>query len=82
MGVPAGARKPGERVFPAGCPCGLPPPRGPHSKLPQPEPAPAPSVKLTEDDERHHEGDEEEDTSDERQPLLGLLPGELGQADA
>lgn len=43
--------------------------------------SPAPSVKLTENDERHHQDDEEEDTPNEWQPLLTLLPGELGQAD-
>lgn len=36
---------------------------------------------VEENDERHHEGDEEENTSNERQPLLSLLPGELGQAE-
>lgn len=53
---------------------------GPHPTRRDQSLAPAPSGKLTENDERHHEGDEEEDTSDERQ-LLALLPGELGQAE-
>lgn len=80
-GTSPGGTVAGECAFPTQDPPRRTPIRGPHSSLPWPEPAPAPSIKLTEDDERHHEGDEEEDTSDERQPLLTLLPGELGQAD-
>lgn len=42
---------------------------------------PVPSVQLTEKDERDHQADEEEDTPDEWQLSLGLLPGELGETE-